>query len=66
MQSLMSMRVQQHSTVIPYVLGAHGFSGCDTVSSLAIIGKATVFKKLATFTYCAYLGDLLASLEDHV
>ena len=30
--------------IIPNVLGTHTLSGCDTVSSLAIIGKATVFK----------------------
>ena len=39
-------------------------SGCDTVSSLAGIGKATVFKKLAAFTDCLCLGDQLASLEE--
>jgi len=41
--------VQQHDAVIPNLLGAHVLSGCDTVSSLAGIGKATVFKKLITW-----------------
>ncbi len=56
--------VQRHSTVIPNLLGAHALSGCDTVSSLAGFGKATVFKKLAAFTDCLCFGDQLASLEE--
>ena len=41
---------QQHDAVIPNLLGAHALSGCDTVSSFAGIGKATVLKRLMTFT----------------
>ena len=56
--------VQQHDAIIPILLGAHALSGCDTVSSLAGIGKATVFKKLTTFTDTLPLGDLSASLDE--
>jgi len=47
--------------VIPNLLGAHALNGCYTVSSLAGIGKATVFKKL---TDSLPLGDPSASLDE--
>jgi len=59
-----NMVVQQHDVVIPNLLGAHALSGCDTISSLAGIGKATVFKKLTMFTDSFPLGDLSASLDE--
>jgi len=36
--------VQLHSTVILNLLGAHTLSGCNTVSLLAGIGKATIHR----------------------
>jgi len=56
--------VQQHNAVIPNLLGVHALSGCDTVSSFAGIGKATVFKRLMTFTDNLRLGDQSASLDE--
>ena len=42
-------------------LGAHALSGCDNVIG---IGKATVLKRLMTFTDNLSLGDLSASLDE--
>jgi len=42
--------VQQHDAIIPNLLGVHALSECNTVSSLAGIGKATILKRL-TMTY---------------
>ena len=58
--------VQQHSTVIPNLLGAHALNGCDTVSLLAGIGKATVFKDswLHSQVVFALVTYVLASLEE--
>ena len=63
MQLLMSMRyvAQQHDAVIPNLLGPHALSGCDTIFSYIGIGKATVLKRLMTFTDNLCLGDLSAS-----
>ena len=36
---------------------SHTLSGCDTVFSFADIGKATVLKRLMTFTENLCLGD---------
>ena len=55
---------QQHAAVIPNLLGAYAFSGCDTVSSFAGIGKETVLKKLMTFTDSLCIGDLSATLDE--
>lgn len=35
---------RKHSKVIPYLLAAHTFSGCDTVAHLLGIGKASSFQ----------------------
>ena len=55
---------QQHAAVIPNLLGAHALSGSDTVSSFVGIGKATVWKRLMTFTDSLCLGDLLDEVTD--
>ena len=55
--------VKHPAAVIPNILGAHALSGCDTVSSFVGIGKATVLKKLMTFTDSLSLGDPSASLD---
>ena len=49
--------VQQHADVIPNLLAAHALTGCDTTSSMANIGKATVFKRLQTFNERLRLGE---------
>ena len=56
--------VQQHDAIIPNLFGEYALSGCDTVSSMAGISKATVFKKLTAFIDTLALGDLSASLDE--
>ena len=43
--------VKEHAANILNVLAARALTGCDSGSSIAAIGKATVLKKLVTFTY---------------
>ena len=38
--------VKKHIDIVPYILAAHGISGCDTVAKYHGIGKKTVIKKL--------------------
>ena len=56
--------VEKHSKVMPNILAAHALTGCDTVSSLAGIGKTTVLKKLETFKEILKLGEPSDSLDD--
>jgi len=51
MQLLMPMKVvQQHDAEISNLFGVHSLSECNTVSSFAVIGKATVLKRLMMLT----------------
>ena len=38
--------VQNCKTIVPYLLAAHGLTGCDTVAKLHGFGKGTAIKKL--------------------
>ena len=42
------MRDQVGRKPVPYLLGAHALSGCDTTGKYSGIGKLTVLKKLKT------------------
>ena len=41
--------IKAHRNIMPTLLSAHALTGCDTVSSLSGIGRATVLKKLLSF-----------------
>ena len=56
--------VKKHKSIIPNLLAAHALTGCDSVSSLAGIGKAKMFNKLQKFTDSLDLGDPSSSPED--
>lgn len=56
--------VKRGRDIVPYVLVAHGLTGCDTVAKLQGIGKSTVIKKLKEGNTSQHLGDISASLDD--
>ena len=58
--------VGKHTKIMPNILAAHALTGCDTVSSLAGIGKPTVLKKLETFRETLKLGEPSDSLDEVV
>ena len=58
--------VKTHKAILPNLLAAHALSGCDCVSSLSGIGKATVLKKLRSFKGLMKLGDLCADKDEIV
>lgn len=56
--------VRIHKNIMPNLLCAHAFTGCDTVSSFSGIGKLTVLKKLVSFNGSMRLGDLSVEKDD--
>ena len=58
--------VTQHANIIPYILAAHGLSGCDTVAQYYGIGKKTVIKKLQSGMALGKIGDIESSFDDVV
>ena len=58
--------MEKLTKVMPNILAAHALTGCDTVSSLAGIGKTAVLKKLETFKEILKLGEPSDSLDEVV
>ena len=56
--------VKKNKDIVPYLLAAHGLTGCDTVAKLHGIGKGTVINKLKQGHTFKHLGDLHASLDE--
>ena len=54
----------KHQEVIPYLLAAHGLSGCDSVAYMYGIGKAIVFKVLHNGYVLKTIGDLQLNFAD--
>ena len=55
--------VEEHKSIIPDLLAAHGLTGCDTVASYFGIGKAVALKALRTGKYKL---DLVGNMESEV
>ncbi len=53
-----------HAKIMPNLMAAHSFTGCDSVSCFAGIGKATAVKKLQTYTDTLELGVASTSLDE--
>ena len=56
--------VEKHASILPNLLAAHALTGCDTVSSLSGIGKATVLKKLVAFPGELNFGNVSSSQNE--
>ena len=52
----------KYSQIVPSLLAAHAFSGCDTVPKLLNVGKNKIFKELGNGRKLLSLGNKSASL----